>query len=265
MFTSEKDKFGLESNLVLLLPHGFDGMGPEHSSSRLERFLTLHTDTPAAEERAHDDLERLRASNFLVAYPTSPSNYFHLLRRSFTWPFRRPMVVLTPKRTLRLAQAASPVGEFVRNDESPTAFSPVLDDPRHVRCGCEGVESIVVCSGEIFYDVMRLLEGMPADVSSRVAILRVEQLAPFPLRELRMTAAQYPNARRAIWIQEEPENMGALRFVAPFLAHALSTVYISHPISRAVSAAPAVGNPRDHQTSQQELLSRIEAWIKSRS
>ena len=131
MISSEKEKFALESNLVLLLPHGYDGMGPEHSSARLERFLTLHTDTPDAEERAHNDLERLLASNFLVAYPTSPSNYFHLLRRSFTWPFRRPMVVLTPKRTLRLAQATSSVSEFLKDSETPKAFSPVLDDRRH--------------------------------------------------------------------------------------------------------------------------------------
>ena len=262
MFTSEKEKFGLESNLVLLLPHGYDGMGPEHSSSRLERFLTLHTDTPNAEELAHDELEILQASNFLVAYPTSPSNYFHLLRRSFTWPFRRPMVVLTPKRTLRLAQVASPVSEFLRDNKSPTTFSSVLDDPRHVDCGGVDVESIVVCSGELFYDVMRLMEGISEDVSKRVAILRVEQLAPFPLGELKTAVAQYPNARRAVWVQEEPENMGALRFVAPFLTHAFSCITVCGPISRPVSAAPAVGNPRDHQASQHELLSRIESWVQ---
>ena len=164
MIASEKEKFDLQSNLVLLLPHGYDGMGPEHSSSRLERFLTLHTDTPDAAKETHG-LERFRDSNFLVAYPTSPSNYFHLLRRSFTWPFRRPMVVLTPKRTLRLTQAASPVKEFLRDDDRSTAFSAILDDPRHVDNGRSNVESIVVCSGEIFYDLMKLLEELPDDSS----------------------------------------------------------------------------------------------------
>lgn len=266
MISSEKDKFALESNLVLLLPHGYDGMGPEHSSARLERFLTLHTDTPDAEERAHNDLERLQASNFLVTYPTSPSNYFHLLRRSFTWPFRRPMVVLTPKRTLRLTKATSSVSEFLKDTTTLKAFSPVLDDRRHTKNDSSNVKSIVVCSGELFYDIMKLLEAMPEDDSHNVAVFRLEQLAPFPFRELKTAFDAYPNAQRVVWVQEEPGNMGALRFVAPFLARALpESIVLSNPIARPVSAAPATGNPVDHQKSHQNILLSIKDWIQKRS
>jgi 2-oxoglutarate dehydrogenase E1 component len=266
MISSEKDKFALESNLVLLLPHGYDGMGPEHSSARLERFLTLHTDTPDAEERAHNDLERLQASNFLVTYPTSPSNYFHLLRRSFTWPFRRPMVVLTPKRTLRLTKATSSVSEFLKDTTTLKAFSPVLDDRRHTKNDSSNVKSIVVCSGELFYDIMKLLEAMPEDDSHNVAVFRLEQLAPFPFRELKTAFDAYPNAQRVVWVQEEPGNMGALRFVAPFLARALpESIVLSNPIARPVSAAPATGNPVDHQKSHQNILLSIKDWIQKPS
>jgi 2-oxoglutarate dehydrogenase E1 component len=260
MITSEKEKFGLESNLVLLLPHGYDGMGPEHSSARLERFLTLHTDTPKLSEQTVDDLERFRASNFTVIYPSTPSNYFHLLRRSFAWPFRRPMIILTPKRTLRMTQATSQLTEFMRSQGSQSAFEVVLDDPRIIERG--RIESIVLCSGEVFYDAMKLLLELSEEPTQTTAILRVEQLAPFPLRQLRATAEQYPHVQRAVWVQEEPQNMGALRFVTPFLQRALpQNVQLCEPISRPVSAAPAIGNPRDHQSSQNELLSKLSTWI----
>jgi 2-oxoglutarate dehydrogenase E1 component len=262
MISSEKEKFGLESNLVLLLPHGYDGMGPEHSSSRLERFLTLHTDTPEAAEQPNDDLERFRKANFTVIYPSTPSNYFHVLRRSFSWPFRRPMVVLTPKRTLRLAMARSPVTEFLRDGGSQVAFLPVLNDPR-TTLDSRQVKSIALCSGEIFYDVLNLLQDLPEEDSQTVAIVRVEQLASFPLRQLRAVIKHYPFAHRAVWMQEEPYNMGALRFTAPFLER--MGIPLSAPISRCISAAPAVGNPRDHETSQLDLLSRITDWIQQGS
>jgi 2-oxoglutarate dehydrogenase E1 component len=261
MISSEKDKFGLESNWILLLPHGYDGMGPEHSSSRLERFLTLHTDTPEKTELFKDDIERFRDSNFTVVYPSTPSNYFHVLRRSFSWPFRRPMVVLTPKRSLRLPDAVSPLTELLRNGSSPGCFSAVLDDPRsleHIH-----VESIALCSGEIFYDLLKLVQSIPAeDLSQKVAILRVEQLAPFPLRQLQETLKDYPQARRAVWVQEEPANMGALRFTAPFLAKLSPSIELGRAISRPVSAAPAVGSPNEHRQSQRDLLSRFAGWIQ---
>jgi len=258
MLSSEKEKFGLESNLVLLLPHGYDGMGPEHSSARLERFLTLHTDTPEAAEKMDTDLEQLKNSNYTVVYPSDPSNYFHVLRRSFSWPFRRPMVVLTPKRTLRMPRSSSPLAEFLRSSGSRECFCPVLDDPRVLNRS--QVKSIAVCSGELFYDVLNLVEESPKNVSKTVAILRLEQLAPFPMRQFRSAMAQYPCAQRAVWMQEEPGNMGALRFTQPFLERLVPK--LSPPISRPVSAAPAVGNPHDHQASQAALLSRVADWIK---
>jgi 2-oxoglutarate dehydrogenase complex dehydrogenase (E1) component-like enzyme len=261
MISSQKEKFGLESNLVLLLPHGFDGVGPEHSSSRLEHFLALHTDTSEKTELFKDDMERFRNSNFTVVYPSTPSNYFHALRRSFSWPFRRPMVVLTPKRSLRVPAAVSPSTEFLRNRSSPACFSAILlDDPRSLEHS--HVESIVLCSGKIFYDLMKLVQSIPEDLSQKVAILRVlEQLAPFPLRQLQATVEHYPQARRAVWVQEEPANMGALRFTAPFLAKLSPAIELGTTISRPVSAAPAVGSPNEHEQSQRDLLSRIAGWV----
>lgn len=259
MISSEKEKFGLESNLALLLPHGYDGMGPEHSSARLERFLSLHTDTPEMAQQIDNDLERYLQSNFTVLYPSTPSNYFHALRRSFSWPFRRPMVILTPKRTLRLAEAASPASDFLHSENSQTSFSPVLDDPRKLELS--QVVSIALCSGEIFYNVLELVHDLPDDVSQTVAIIRVEELAPFPLRQLLNLLQKYPMARRAVWVQEEPQNMGALSFTAPFLTKLPPHIFIDTPISRAVSAAPAVGVPSKHKADQSVLLSTIRAWI----
>lgn len=260
MLSSEKEKFGLQSNLVLLLPHGYDGMGPEHSSARLERFLSLHTDTPEQAESLENELDRFRTANFTVVYPSAPSNMFHVLRRSFTWPFRRPMVVLTPKRTLRNPMAVSPVTEILRDEGSQTTFVPVLDDPR--KLNLNQIQSIIICSGEIFYDVLKLLGDIPADASETVAIVRLEQLAPFPLRHLKAVLEHYPKARRAVWIQEEPYNMGALMFALPFLERI--GIQVSVPISRPTSAAPAVGDPACHKASQNDLLSRISDWIENK-
>jgi 2-oxoglutarate dehydrogenase complex dehydrogenase (E1) component-like enzyme len=157
--------------------------------------------------------------------------------------------------------AASPVTDFLRDGGSQAAFLPVLDDPRTL--DSSHVKSIAFCSGEVFYDVLKLLRDLPEEDSHSVAIVRVEQLAPFPLRQLKAVVEHYPCAHRAMWMQEEPYNMGALRFTAPFLERI--GVPLSAPISRPVSAAPAVGNPRDHQASQLDLLSRIADWIEQGS
>ncbi len=290
MISSEKDKFGLDSNLVLLLPHGNDGMGPEHSSCRLERFLTLHTDSPECamktDQRAENDdkddgLERYRQANFVVCNPTTPANYFHLLRRTFSWPFRRPLVVLTPKRTLRLPQATSPISKFLidhrrhpspETKDSPTGFCPVLDDPRE-SLDKSKVESIVVCSGGFYYDVLQQVQQeLSWNISQSVAIVRVEQLAPFPMTQLKRMLDQqhYPQARRMVWVQEEPQNMGARRFVEPFLDQLMNdSISIGIPLQRSdsiardASAAPGVGNPHEFQASRHVLLSKVIDWIQS--
>lgn len=267
MICSEKEKFGLESNLVLLLPHGYDGMGAEHSSCRLERFLSLHTDTPA-KAQTQTDLDRLREANFTVIYPSTPANYFHVLRRSFTWPFRRPMVVLTPKRTLRLPAATSPVCDILMDSScsvsSMSRFSPILDDPRSL--SHKSVKSILICTGELFYDVLQLAkDSITLEESESVAILRVEQLAPFPFRELQCVVRRYQRARRLAWMQEEPRNMGAHAFVTPFLtalSQSLSGLVLHDTLSRPVSAAPAVGIPEEHRRSQQQLYADITEWIR---
>lgn len=259
MICSEKEKFGLDSNLVLLLPHGYDGMGPEHSSCRLERFLTLHTDTPekAATEKG---IDRHKYTNFVVAYPSTPASYFHLLRRSFFWPFRRPLIVATPKRTLRLPQASSPLEEFLVGQNEERKFRPVLDDPRHL--DSDKVQSIALCSGEIFYDLLNEFKSVPLEVSNSVAIIRLEELAPFPSEQLREIVKRYSFAQRMIHVQEEPFNMGSWRFVAPFLSALSCMPNQEPPIARPTAAAPAVGDPEDHKKSQSDLLERFRNWVR---
>eukprot|EP00977_Amphora_coffeiformis_P015528 scaffold4545_cov139-Amphora_coffeaeformis.AAC.3 len=262
MICSEKEKFRLESNFVMLLPHGYDGMGPEHSSCRLERFLTLHTDTPGRATK-EADLDRYSKANFVVEYPSTPSNYFHLLRRSFSWPFRRPMIVATPKRTLRLPQAASPIYEFLDDNEREPEFQPVIDDPRPL--DREAIRLIALCSGEMFYDLMISLDSLPSEAAQSVAVVRVEELAPFPLKHLsELIKSLYPNTKRLMHTQEEPLNMGSHRFMVPFLAHLGQSlgIHVDDPIARPTSTAPAVGDPEEHADSQSDLFNRFHRWVQ---
>jgi 2-oxoglutarate dehydrogenase E1 component len=227
--TSGEDKWRRLSGLVLLLPHAFEGSGPEHSSARLERFLAQ-----AAED------------NIQVVVPTTPAQYFHVLRRQMRRPWRKPLVVLTPKSLLRDPRAASPLAACAQG-----RFRRALPDPRGL--SLKTVNRVLLCSGKMYFD----LETERAKLGREdVAILRLEQLYPFPRAELETLLADCRDGTNVIWVQEEPENMGAWRYLrvtgsGSFLGRLPCT-----GICRSASASPATGSHAAHLAEQQELLNR---------
>jgi 2-oxoglutarate dehydrogenase E1 component len=225
---SGREKWDQLANMGLLLPHGYEGQGPEHSSARLERFLILCAE-----------------GNMRVLYPTTPSQYFHILRRQAHVRPERPMVVMTPKSLLRLPAAMSPVSELVTG-----GFKPVLDDPT-AEARKDQVRRLILCTGKIYYD----LEEHPGRKTHEdVAIGRVEQLYPFPAAELEALVAGYPRLEEVIWAQEEPRNMGALTFVGPRLRAIVPRKVPLRYVARPERASPAEGKPSDHQKEQQRIV-----------
>jgi 2-oxoglutarate dehydrogenase E1 component len=228
-----EDKWGQHSGLVLLLPHGYEGQGPEHSSARIERFLTLSA-----------------RGNIRVAEPTTSAQYFHLLRAQTRLAVPRPLVVFTPKSLLRSRQARSPIGEFTTG-----AFLEVLDDPINGREGFDpsGVTRVVLCTGKVAYDAIGHRDELGQD---SVAVVRVEQLYPWPRAGIAGVLERYPNATEVVWLQEEPENMGAWNFVHQRLHRLLRDTHSLSHVSRAESASPASGSAALHRLEQEDLLVR---------
>ncbi len=219
-------KWGQTSRLTLLLPHGYEGSGPEHSSARLERFLQL-----AAE------------GNIRVANPTTPAQYFHLLRRQARIAKQRPLVIMTPKSLLRLPQASSHVDELVQG-----RFQPVLAEPN---VDPEAVTRLILCSGKIYYD----LAGHPARADQpQIAIGRVELLYPFPQQEVLALVAGYPNLNEVVWVQEEPRNMGARAHMSPRLLQILPEHLHFGYIGRPERAAAGEGYPVAHAHEQNRIV-----------
>jgi 2-oxoglutarate dehydrogenase E1 component len=218
-----EDKWELLSGLVLLLPHGYEGQGPEHSSARLERFLQL-----AAED------------NIQVCQPTTAAQIFHLLRRQALRPWRKPLIVMTPKGMLRAPGAASPRVAFEHG-----RFLPVLADGE-----ITAAARILVCSGKIAHELRaeRAKRGR-----NDVAIVTLEQLFPFPRAELATALASHPAADSILWVQEEPANMGALFFVRPLLQQLVEPRHL-RTVKRSASASPATGSPKAHALEQNTLL-----------
>jgi 2-oxoglutarate dehydrogenase E1 component len=223
------DKWQQPSRLVLLLPHGYEGQGPEHSSARLERYLQLCAE-----------------NNMQVCYPTTPAQYFHLLRRQVKQANARPLVVMTPKSLLRLPAATSNVDELTRG-----GFRPVIDDAELQDRAA--VARIVFCSGKVFYDLNAA--RLKTD-DRRVAIVRLEQFYPFPEAALRAVCANYPNATQLVWAQEEPKNMGGWTFVEPRLMGLLNGCERPYYVGRAASASPATGSYTIHELEQRELVNQ---------
>jgi 2-oxoglutarate dehydrogenase E1 component len=209
------------------LPHGLEGQGPEHSSARLERFLSL-----AAEH------------NIQIAYPTTPAQYFHMLRRQVLRRWRKPLIVMTPKSLLRYLAAVSTLKDF----ESRT-FLPVIADTRGGVA--EKVSRILLCSGKVYYDLLRRIDELHRE---DVAVVRVEQLYPLPGEELRAALAAYPDGLPAVWVQEEPENMGAWRFLRVRLGETLFGRFPFSGVYRPASASPATGSASSHKHEQEKLL-----------
>ena len=229
---ASEDKWRQTSRLTLLLPHGYEGQGPEHSSARLERFLQLCAE-----------------NNLQVCYPTTPAQYFHLLRRQVRPGMERPLVVITPKSLLRLPAAASALDEFTSG-----GFMPVIDD-REI-ANAEAVERVVLCSGKVYYD---LVEARKKAGSESVAVVRMEQFYPFPGVRLREMLAKYPAAKQLVWAQEEPRNMGGWTFVEQRLEKLLPACERAIYVGRAASASPATGSYAIHQAEQAELVDKALA------
>ena len=223
-------KWGQRSRLTLLLPHGYEGQGPEHSSARLERFLQLCGE-----------------DNMRVVYPTTPAQYFHLLRLQALSEPERPLIVMSPKSLLRHPRAKSPVRELTEG-----GFHKVIDDPETEGEG-EGVRRLIFCSGKVYYDLAGADERAEA---KDTAIVRVETLYPFPAEEIRALHERYPNVETAIWTQEEPLNMGALTYILPRLRGVLPREVRLLHVSRPERASPAEGNPRNHAIAQRDVVAR---------
>jgi 2-oxoglutarate decarboxylase len=223
-------KWRQTSRLTLLLPHGYEGSGPEHSSARLERFLALGAE-----------------GNIRVVYPTTPAQYFHLLRRQGLHDDLRPLVIMTPKSLLRLPRAASSLAEL-----SGGAFASVLDDPRTASSGAANVvRRVILCSGKIYYD---LVTSPLRDEQADLAIVRVERLYPFPTEQLEPVLARYPQTERVAWVQEEPRNMGARKFVLPKIRPLVPFRIPLGDISRPERSRPAEGYPAAHLEEQARIV-----------
>ena len=218
-----EDKWGLLAGLVLLLPHGYEGQGPEHSSARLERFLQL-----AAED------------NFQICQPSTAAQYFHLLRRQAMRRWRKPLVVMTPKSMLRHPAASSPLDEF-----SHPRYQMVIPEEE-----IESAERVIVCSGKIGTE-LRIERKRLGNTST--AIILLEQFYPFPESELGTELARHDRAREVVWVQEEPANMGALNYMLPRLERIAGGRPV-RSVRRSESASPATGSAKAHQMEQKTLL-----------
>ena len=222
---SGESKWQRLSGLVLLLPHGFEGLGPEHSSARPERFLQL-----------------CAADNIQVCNPTTPAQYFHLLRRQVKAKFRKPLVILTPKSLLRLPAAVSTMDELAQG-----SFQTLIDDTIAIK----DPKTVLMCSGKIYYELAaRCFERKITDI----AILRLEQIYPFPRDRLQKAAKKYASATKWCWVQEEPENMGAWQFVRPRIEAVInqSLAYIG----REAASSPATGFPAIFRREQNEIIEK---------
>src|SRR5476651_2280518 len=231
---SGESKWLRMNGLVMLLPHGYEGQGPEHSSARLERYLQLSAD-----------------DNWQVVVPTTPANYFHALRRQMRRSFRKPLIVMTPKSLLRNKECVSTLADMGPN----SSFRRILVETDQLVDSAK-VRRVVLCSGKVYFDLVAERRKRKVD---DIAILRIEQLYPFPFSRLGVRLSQYPNAE-VVWCQEEPENMGAWHFVDRRIERSMNTTEMKGKrpvyIGRAEAASPATGSARTHLKEQADLVDR---------
>ena len=220
-------KWGRVNGLTLMLPHGYEGQGPEHSSARLERFMQLAADT-----------------NMQIVQPTTASQIFHVLRRQMVRDLRKPLIIFTPKSLLRNKDATSPVSEFTKG-----SFQTVIPENKALKA--DKVKRVLVCSGKVYYDLVKRREESGAD---DVAIVRVEQLYPFPHKAFAAELKKYPNATELVWTQDEPQNQGAWFFVQHYIHENMLAGQKLGYSGRAASASPAVGYSHLHQEQQKALV-----------
>jgi 2-oxoglutarate dehydrogenase E1 component len=221
--SSAEDKWNVMNDLVVYLPHGYEGQGPEHSSARMERFLTLSSEY-----------------NMQVVNCTTPANFFHVLRRQFYRPFRKPLIIFTPKSLLRHPACVSPLEDFTRG-----GFREVIDD---VSAKAELVTKVVFCTGKVYYDLIEEKEKLK---NKSVAIVRIEQLYPLPKKQLNAIIGKYKKAKTWLWVQEEPYNMGAW----PFMHLEFNKVPLK-VIARPGSGSPATGSSKFHYIQQRKIVDK---------
>jgi 2-oxoglutarate dehydrogenase E1 component len=224
--TSSESKWGQLSGVVMMLPHGYEGQGPEHSSARLERYLQMCAE-----------------GNMRVCYPTTAAQHFHLMRRQGVTEVKRPLVIMTPKSLLRLPAAMSPLAEMAKG-----AFKPILETDLAGKKACK---DLVFLTGKIYYDVFAALQEA-GKVSAR--LVRVEELYPFPDKEIAALVKE-SGAQRAFWVQEEPKNMGAWSYVEPQLRSVcgFEPTYVGRP----ASAGTATGSGKHHAAEQKAIVTEI--------
>jgi 2-oxoglutarate dehydrogenase E1 component len=228
-------KWGRLNGITLMLPHGYEGQGPEHSSARVERFMQLAADT-----------------NMQLVQPTTASQIFHVLRRQMVRNLRKPLVIFTPKSLLRAKDAASPLSEFTRG-----AFQTVIGETKPIKS--EKVRRVIACSGKVYYDLVKKRDEKGAE---DVAIIRVEQLYPFPHRAFGAEIKKYPNATEIVWCQDEPQNQGAWFFIQHNIHENMLDGQKLGYSGRAASASPAVGYAHLHQEQQKALVEGAFAKLK---
>ena len=229
---ADRAKWGQDSSLVLLLPHGYEGQGPEHSSARLERFLQLCAE-----------------GNMRVAYPSTPAQYFHILRRQALVYERRPLILMQPKSLLRLPEAASAL-----NDLSSGTFHPVIDDATAADRR-KAITRLVFCTGKIYYD-------LAAARAPHVALVRVEELYPWPGDQVARIVDLYPSVDEVVWAQEEPKNSGAWTYAAPRLRVSTGNAIPLRYIGRPERASPAEGYAEAHKAEQERIVTEANAPVQ---
>jgi 2-oxoglutarate dehydrogenase E1 component len=228
-------KWGRVNGLTVMLPHGYEGQGPEHSSARLERFMQLAADT-----------------NMQIVQPTTASQIFHVLRRQMVRDLRKPLIIFTPKSLLRNKDATSPVSEFTKG-----GFQTIIPENKALKA--DKVKRVLVCSGKVYYDLVKKREELAADDA---AILRVEQLYPFPHKAFAAELKKYPNATELVWTQDEPQNQGAWFFVQHYIHENMLPGQKLGYSGRAASASPAVGYSHLHQEQQKSLVEGAFSKLK---
>ncbi|XP_017790814.1 PREDICTED: 2-oxoglutarate dehydrogenase, mitochondrial isoform X3 [Habropoda laboriosa] len=247
--SSGQAKWVRQSGLVMLQPHGLEGMGPEHSSARLERFLQMSADDPdyfppESEEFA---VRQLHDINWIVANCSTPANYFHILRRQIALPFRKPLILMTPKSLLRHPEAKSSFDLMLENTE----FLRVIPEEGVASQNPSNVKRVLFCSGKVYYELKKARAEKKLD--DKVAIARVEQISPFPYDLVKKEAAKYPNAELA-WAQEEHKNQGAWTYVQPRFHTALNGTRTVSYVGRPTAASPATGSKMQHLKELKQLL-----------
>ncbi|MEZ2721809.1 2-oxoglutarate dehydrogenase E1 component [Paenalcaligenes hominis] len=230
---SGEAKWGRHCGLTMMLPHGYEGQGPEHSSARLERFLQLCAD-----------------NNMQVVQPTTGAQIFHVLRRQMLRPFRKPLVLLTPKSLLRNKAATSPLSELVEGN-----FKPVIGETQdHIKA--DKVKRVLVCSGKVYYDLINARTERERD---DVAVIRIEQLYPFAHKSYQEELRKYPNATELVWVQDEPQNQGAWFYIQHHLVENMTANQKLSYAGRAASSSPAVGYLAKHNEQQKALIDQAFA------